>query len=462
MKRTLTLSTILLLAATGGIMAQYTPPDPSGFQGLIVEPYYVANAQDASDTDGSSELEEGAVTYRVFVDLKPGYKLLTVGGFPSHPFTINTSTILFNNDDRGEAWGDDINDIHLNKNSVMIDSWLSMGAASDAHWGVLKADDPDGSLVNNDGGSTGSPMLANSTSAMGIPLGTADGLYAPSVPPSITYVGSAPAMFDPAGPSSYSDDNFAWAVLGGVQGPDTANRILIGQFTTDGVLDVCFNLWVRIPDTLVCNDPNCHEIMEFYATLLPSDTAGGGFGADNKFTHPTLCFNSGNQQVDCLGVPGGPALPGTACDDGNADTQNDVYDANCTCLGEDCLGVPGGNALPGEPCDDGDPNTANDTWQTGCICSGINSVQELAPAPAVTVSPNPTRDVLRIGIADLSGQHVVLTLRNALGQTVLTQDLGPMNGDRQQVLDLGGQATGVYFLEVTVGAQRTVKRVSKL
>jgi uncharacterized delta-60 repeat protein len=37
--------------------------------------------------------------------------------------------------------------------------------------------------------------------------------------------------------------------------------------------------------------------------------------------------------VDCLGVSGGSALPGTACDDGYASTTNDTWSANCTCVG---------------------------------------------------------------------------------------------------------------------------------
>ncbi len=43
-----------------------------------------------------------------------------------------------------------------------------------------------------------------------------------------------------------------------------------------------------------------------------------------------------SEVVDCQGVVGGPALPGTACNDGNACTTNDVYTGtapNCTCAG---------------------------------------------------------------------------------------------------------------------------------
>ena len=42
---------------------------------------------------------------------------------------------------------------------------------------------------------------------------------------------------------------------------------------------------------------------------------------------------SGAAQTDCLGVVGGSALPGTACNDGNACTTNDLRNASCQCAG---------------------------------------------------------------------------------------------------------------------------------
>jgi len=92
---------------------------------------------------------------------------------------------------------------------------------------------------------------------------------------------------------------------------------------------------------------------------------------------------------DCLGICGGTAIAGTTCDDGDATTVNDIYQADCTCSGmtipgctdatacnynasatvddgscavNDCLGVCDGTAVPGTPCDDGDPTTANDVY----------------------------------------------------------------------------------------------------
>jgi hypothetical protein len=85
-------------------------------------------------------------------------------------------------------------------------------------------------------------------------------------------------------------------------------------------------------------------------------------------TAPTDCA-----VLDCQGIPGGSALPGTPCDDGDPTTGNDTWTSECECAGVpvDCAGEPGGSALPGTPCDDGNPNTGDDTWSSDCECVGL-------------------------------------------------------------------------------------------
>ena len=424
----------LLFAMTstvsGVLFAQYTPPDPTGLEGIIVETYYVADSNDAGDTDGCStfELDPGDVTYRVFADLKEGYKLLTVGGFPDHDLTFSTSTTFFYNDDRGDTWGGDINTTHLDENTVAIDSWLSMGAASDTQWGVPKTEDGDGSIVggaNNDGGSNSVPggLLVNDVPVIGVPLTTADGLIPAVTLPGIVAVGTGPTMFDSPGTNSFSSQDFAWAVLGGTEGPTPENKILIGQFTTDGIFSFCLNLWVKIPDSLVCSDPNCHEILEFYGNLLVSDTAGGGFNTDNKFTHPTLCFTSTPPEVDCLGIPGGSALPGTPCDDGNT-------------------------------------ATTNDTWSSGCLCEGVVGINEESLDASVGVYPNPARDIAWVEITGQGGSQASYELKDALGQLIAVKDLGLLSDRWTGSLDMAGLPSGVYFLVLTIGSQRHMERLT--
>lgn len=80
-----------------------------------------------------------------------------------------------------------------------------------------------------------------------------------------------------------------------------------------------------------------------------------------------------NTPVDCQNAPNGTSLPGTACNDGNANTGNDTWNANCACAGValDCAGVPGGTTHTGSPCDDGDANTGNDVYNDNCQCLGL-------------------------------------------------------------------------------------------
>ena len=457
----------LVFLAHGTLHAQSILPDPDALEGVVVERYYVADANDAADEDGSAQLVAGAVTYRVFLDMKDGYELQILGGFPGHPLTFHTTTTFFNNEDRGEAWGDAINDIHLNKNTVAIDSWLSIGAASDAHWGVLKSDDPDGAqegvMFPNDGGSNAveGGLLAN-PNGVDIPLNTADGLMTGDAPPpASTFVGTAPEIFNTGG-ADYSDENFGLAVLGDVVCPTPGNKILVGQFTTDGVFSFCLNLWLRIPDSLVCTEPECLDYIIYYADLQPNDTADvAGIPGNYTFTRTGLCYSSEQQTVDCLGIAGGTALPGTACDDANADTQNDVYDADCTCIGEDCNGVLGGTALPGQPCDDGDELTVNDTLQIGCICVGTPVGIAEYRLPSVLVYPNPARDALYVQLgADAHGRATV-DLIDALGSRVLRHDLGVIGADRLERFDLSGLSAGMYFVETTIDGHAQRTRITK-
>jgi hypothetical protein len=124
--------------------------------------------------------------------------------------------------------------------------------------------------------------------------------------------------------------------------------------------------------------------------------------------------------VDCQGVAGGSALPGSACDDGLASTTGDawtvdcactgydclgiaggstgpgspcdyytvgdgVYDANCSCLWIDCLGVPGGTATIGSTCDDGNASTINDVYAANCVCAGELIDCEGVPGGSATI-----------------------------------------------------------------------------
>ena len=226
-----------------------------GLEDLIVEVYYVSDANDATDEDGG-ELVEGSTTYRIYADLADGYELQAVYGNEDHELRFETTTLFFNNEDRGEETGDQIPANRLDENTVALDSYVTLGAASDEHWGVLKSEDVDGSIVggtNNDGGSAGiaGGLLVNADADAGIPLTTADGLLEGEVA-SVTVVGLDLGIFsDQNDGPLFSSNAGAYSVLEGVQAPTAENQVLIAQMTTDGEFSFCVNLQLGAPDGTV-------------------------------------------------------------------------------------------------------------------------------------------------------------------------------------------------------------------
>jgi hypothetical protein len=152
-------------------------------EGLYIETYYVADSLDATDTIGG-HLQEGETTYRVFLDLAPGSKVLSLFGDAAHPFEVGSTRRFFNNVD-GETFGYEIPKVSYESNTVGLDSYITIGQngsqGNRKFYGLPKSQDDDGSFiggVNNDGGSEliDGGLLVNDDVAAGIPLTIADGM----------------------------------------------------------------------------------------------------------------------------------------------------------------------------------------------------------------------------------------------------------------------------------------------
>src|SRR6218665_162847 len=199
----------------------------NGLECIVVERYYVADANDAANSEGV--LAAGSVTYRVYADMLPGYKFQALYGVPAHAMNISTSTLFFNNEDRG-ATTPTYTKAQAPANTVMLDSWFSAGGACSNQLGIMKSeDDGVGTVVNADG------ILQNTDGSAGIPLTTQDGLIA-GTPAAVTFVGLSSTQLDVFDAtsnvgSSFSTTNGSVAVLGGSMGPVPAtNKVLVGQF----------------------------------------------------------------------------------------------------------------------------------------------------------------------------------------------------------------------------------------
>jgi hypothetical protein len=249
-------------------------------EGLFVETYYVSDSLDATDTIGGP-LQEGESTYRVFLDLAPGSKVISIFGDATHPFEIASTRRFFNNS-AGVTFGYLIPKVDYELNTVALDSYITIGQNGSQglrkFYGLPKSQDDDGSFIggeNNDGGSEliDGGLLVNDDVAAGIPLTIADGMDTLnlSIPQWDSNgivdfsTGEDATIFSVNATDSIFTSTQCELKCEGVYGvvPDS-NFVLIAQLTTPGELSLRLNAKIinAVGDTItyvgtnVVNQPN--------------------------------------------------------------------------------------------------------------------------------------------------------------------------------------------------------------
>lgn len=241
------------IAAVAFMLSHFIVTAQKGLENIIVEKYYVTDRNDSA-AEISGKLHPGAVTYRVYVDMLPGYRFQAAYGIPGHELRIATSTSFYNSDE-GAALSNDISNKSLNKNTVMLDSWLSVGAACSAGFGILKKDDDaKGTIINLNI----PPVLQCENSLAGIPVKNRDGILIASPQSVVTTFGiekelNVFAANDSVPHNVFFTSNGSWASFGGSIGPKPDNKVLIAQLTTDGQLTFELNIQLGSPNGSVEN-----------------------------------------------------------------------------------------------------------------------------------------------------------------------------------------------------------------
>jgi hypothetical protein len=253
-------------------------------ESLIVETYYIADTQDA-EVGASEGLEEGMTTYRVYLDLAEGAKLIRLFGDANHKLRIQSTENFFNSS-LGNSIGHRLNGLLINPFPLtLIDSYIAFSSSTSQNFSILKALDSDGSLFPDGVGS--SQILTNSDAAMGIPLTEADGLL--PLPEGVTTTQPQPfnilppnlndslsAVFgNSTSSNSFISGTISLTATEGVPGLGEDNLFLIGQFTTAGELSFTLNIIVEDAEgnqfTLVGDGVNLQEgeIVNPFLTFPP-------------------------------------------------------------------------------------------------------------------------------------------------------------------------------------------------
>lgn len=426
-------------------------PASAQIENLIVETYYIADANDATDTTAGRSLTEGMKTYRVYLDLAPNSNLHSIFGNVNHPLRVTSTDIFYNNIDRPNAnFGYLINKSWYNDNPTLaLDSWFTIGMASTVYLGIPKSDDSDGSIIggsNNGGGTAAIPggIMVNSDPFAGIPVTVADGLM-PNTNTLGQWLdlgfedisGEDTTVF---GPLNTGTEFLSTSVLlqqnNGVKGADTiSNKVLVGQFTTLGELSFELNV------TIEQFDGTNYNMVTYVAN---GDSLLAGEIVSPSLTYPPSC--------------------------GCTDPQYLEYSNSYACnLQDSCITLIVFGCLDTLACNY-DPN-ANFNLPTLCCYPGYCNDRDLSVVcPSISAGrfgidqlyPSPGFDQITISCTSVPDEKTTYSIYDALGKLVKEESVNPSyNGILNFQINISNLNKGLYFILVKNGNMTDTKTFMK-
>ena len=207
-----------------------------------------------------------------------------------------------------------------------------------------------------------------------------------------------------------------------------------------------------------CDDGNPSTIADMYN----ADCICEGIVASiNGCTDPSAC----NFVPEATAEDGSCLFVGSPCDDGTAETINDVIDLDCMCVGE--FGVVVGCMMPdacnynmeamvddgscvfiGDPCDDGNPESTGDIYNANCQCEGLVSIMETATNSLVY--PNPATTDIHVTINNTAPDFVeIYDMRGARLMAV----------NKTHTVSVATLTPGIYTLKMTLGNEIVIRRL---
>lgn len=223
----------LLLLATIGFIP--VVGQGVGVDSVWVETYHVW------DSIGSNG--KPIVTYRIWVDLAPGYRMQVVYGDHRHDLEISTTTEYVNDPVNSVKYAHLLPAAVLNEGWTALDSWFTMGAASAAHRAVPLHLDRDGSILR-----CPPYTKARKGEDKRRSLCRRDGLLAADSVASVVNWRFEPGYLGTIRGAVIHTMDGAWAVLGGTDGVTEEGHVLVAQLSTSGELSFRLNIQVADGD----------------------------------------------------------------------------------------------------------------------------------------------------------------------------------------------------------------------
>ena len=438
-----------------GILCAFMVNAQNGLERIIVEKYYVADAADstdAADQGAVTPLTTRSVTYRVYADLLPGYKVGGMYGTGSHTLKVYTSTAFYNDPNYGVSVFNGTSVNNTKKRTTLIDSYFTLGGVADGMVGILKSQDTNGSIGNIHN------LLQNNNPYCGIPIngtGSQDGLLPDTTAVTNTIgIGAELDIFDQTSGGEFINNAGSIFVLEGVAGATDSNLVLLGQFTTDGNFGFELNLQIKTPtpgvsQNFVANSPTGEEIMDSTLTYYIENTISGGSNTNPTITlasasvtdSQSVCINnailnivylvSNGDSVTVSGLPNGVTGISVADTFIISGTPSDTGTFNYT------VTVVGANG-----------NTNANGLITVSGCSGVDELN----TDQISLFPNPTSEKINI---NLGVNHGIISLMSADGKVIETRN----SKNAIEVFDVSTILPGMYCITILTQEKSSTFRV---
>ena len=257
-------------------------------------------------------------------------------------------------------------------------------------------------------------------------------------------------------------------------GPAFINTNVVLQELTPGTYNVVI---LGCIDPTACNF-NGEATVNDNSCVLPGGACDDGNAGTVNDVYDANCNCAGTElPAGCMDVAacnydpnaqfdnGSCAFPGSTCDDLDPNTINDVYDANCLCVGTSgvlgCMNLnacnynaaatldDGSCLFIGTSCDDGDSNTVNDAIDLACNCVGIIiGVNEVEGLNAISVFPNPSQNSFTVSFNSTVTEAIQLRVTDITGKTIHTERKGIQIGKNTFTLPSENWSNGIYILQI--------------